>query len=306
MQLRFGLGAVAACTLLYCAAGGSDEAGGEFTDGGVVVGEGGPKGDGATGSGSGGSSGGSSSGGSPGVFDGGGPANVGGGQDAGGDGAGGEDSGTALGAGCSTLTECPYENAPGVSAVACEDAGCSITCNGENYDVNGTLSDGCEVAGTIPASNGGPLPPLDDHSQNNAAYVGAFPCDDGSSGQNLTGTVPSDARTHSPAVDGLVTTTGAAPQFFRIYGEGGTFCEDDANLTITMNAPTSQMNCYVMTLITDKQTQTCTTSGGTCSISNGSGSYTDGSNLYVSVTKDASCLAGTTNDDAAFTITGHL
>jgi hypothetical protein len=314
MALRFALATLAACTLLYCARGASDDVAGEFEDGGVTGAGGDAGADSAAGqtgpSGSSSGSGSSSSGGStgstgPGVFDSGPPATLGG-DDAGTDAA--TDTGGPPPTGCS-LAEC--ESYANVSAAACEDAGgtgvCVITCNGENYDVNGVVTDGCEIPATDPVYNGSTATSLDDHSEAAAVNVGSFPCDDGSSAQNLTGTLPSDDRAHSPAVDGFVTLTGSSPAFFNIYGSGGTFCQDDANFNLSMTAPTAQLACYTLTLITDNQTQTCNTDGsGNCSITNGSGSYTDGSTIYVEVSKNSSCTAGSTNDDGRFTITGHL
>jgi hypothetical protein len=280
MRFRIALGALAACTLVHCARGTLDDpSGDDATDGGAAAPDSGAADAGSPDSGP--------------------PATVGG-EDAGGV------DGAAPPSGCATLNECPYESATQVSAVGCEDGGCSITCSGDNYDVNGVLSDGCEVPASCPVCNSTSICPVG-HTEASAVYVGSFPCDDSSSMQDLTGNVPSDARAHSPAVPGFVVATGSAPGFFNIYGSGGTFCEDDANFTLTMSAPTSQLACYVLTLVTDKQTQTCTTSAsGTCAITNGSGSYSDGSTLYVEVSKSPSCAAGTTNDDGTFAITGHL
>ena len=207
-----------------------------------------------------------------GVFDSGPPAVIGGGTDAGDDGATGSgDDGGTTGActgtaqpdgGCSTLADCPYACKTNVSGVACTGGACVITCNGENYDVNGVLSDGCEVAGQCVASQSTPKCPVDDHTQALAANAGSYPCDDGSSAQNMTGTVPSDYRTHVPAIDAFDMTTGAAPDYFSILGTGGTFCEDDANLTLTMTG-TTQPACYVLTMLTDNNGgQTCTDVGG--------------------------------------------
>jgi len=311
MAYRFTLASLAAGALIACAVGASDDPPGVLGDGAV-----GPDGGatGATGStgptGSTGATG-------PGVFDSGPPAVVGGGTDAGDDGptGSGDDSGTSGSCtgtaqpdgGCSTLADCPYACKTNVSGVACTAGACVITCNGENYDVNGVLSDGCEVAGQCVASQSTPKCPVDDHTQALAANAGSYPCDDGPSAQNMTGTVPSDYRTHLPAIDAFDMTTGAAPDYFSIVGTGGTLCEDDANLTLTMSGTTTQPDCYVLNLLTDNNGgQSCTTSGGSCSISNGSGSYSDGSTLYVWVSKAPSCAAATTPDDGQFTITGHL
>jgi hypothetical protein len=221
----------------------------------------------------------------------------------------GADSSTPSG-GCGSLADCPYGTATNVEAVACVDGGCVITCNGENYDVNGTPADGCEVAAICPSSAGTQLCPIDHHTSQNAASLGSFGCTDSSSAQNLTGTIPSDAREHVPAIDGFDSLTGSAPEYFTIQGTGGIGCEDDANFDLQMNAPTAQLTCYVLHLLTDKNNggQTCQTdSTGHCSISNSIGSYSDGSDIVVWITKappSQSCTG--LPDDGTFAITGHL
>ena len=240
----------------------------------------------------------------PNPFDSGPPATIG--QNDGG--PSGSDASTPSG-GCASLADCPYGTATNVEAVACVDGGCVITCNGENYDVNGTLADGCEVAGICPSSQGTQLCPIDHHTSQNAASIGSFGCADGSSGQNVTGTIPSDARDHVPPIDGFDSTTGSAPDYFTIRGTGGIGCFDDANFDLQMNAPTAQLPCYVLHLLTDNNPsgQTCQTDGtGHCSISNGSGSYTDNSDIVVWITKAPSCTAAGFADDGTFAITGHL
>jgi hypothetical protein len=298
VSASLGLGAIA------CAASGSEDVAGNLAlDGAAGVADGSAEDAGAEGD-SGKSTG-------PVVVDSGPPAMVGGEVDA------GDGGGTSPGAGCASLSDCPYESATNVAGVAClSDGGCAITCNGENYDVDGVLSNGCEVPQACPTANSTMLCPVDDHTQANAADAGSFSCDDSASGQTFVGNVPSDDRAHLPMVDGFVALTGSAPQFFHMYGSGGTFCEDDANFSLAMQSPTKQMSCYTLTLVTDKQTQTCNTdSSGTCSISNGSGSYTDGSDIYVSVSKldyteadggTVSCAAAESMDDGAFQVTGHL
>ncbi len=298
---------LASILLAGCAASGSQDVAGGLVDdaspGGRADSDGGA---GARDAGGGAGSDGGAGG--PGVFDSGPPAVIGG-QDAGGDGG-------APGGSCTTLAGCPYENAPNVAGVSClADGGCAIACKGESYDVNGALADGCEVDASCPVANQATLCPVDDHAQASAAFVGSFSCTDSASAQALSGTIPSDARQHLPPVDGFVALTGAAPAFFRITGTGG-LCDDDANFALAMVAPTKQMACYMLTLITDKQTQTCNTSSqGQCSISNGSGSYTDNSDIYVEVSKldyvdgdggVVACAAGETMDDGAFQVTGHL
>ena len=218
----------------------------------------------------------------------------------------GADSSTPSG-GCMSLADCPYGTATNVEAVACVDGGCVITCNGENYDVNGTLADGCEVAAICPSSQGAQICPIDDHTSQKAASIGSFSCVDSASQQNITGTIPSDAREHVPAIDGFDPVTGSAPNYFTIHGTGGV-CVDDANLSLQMAAPTAQLPCYVLHLLTDKNNgQTCQTdSTGHCDITNTSASYSDNSDLSVWITKAPSCTAAGFPDDGKFAITGHL
>jgi hypothetical protein len=304
LPFRPSLAVLAAATaILGCAAAGSqdragpgtevEDGGGEGTspDGGAA----GTSPDGGATADDGGSSPGHAEGG--GGFDSGPPASVGGDGDSG---SGGSD------AGCTSLAQCPYQSATNVAGVACTAGACVITCNGETYDVNGVLSDGCEIAGACVKSQGTALCPVDDHTQAKGANVGSFPCDDTSSAQTLTGAVPSDDRVHTPAIDGFDTTSGAAPDYFTISATGGALCQDDANFALTMNG-SNQPDCYILTLLTDKNGgQTCTTVSGTCSITNSSGSYSDNSTIYVSVAKNDSCPAATTPDVGTFTITGHL
>jgi hypothetical protein len=237
-----------------------------------------------------------------GAFDSGAPATVGGGTDAGAGADGAQEGGA-----CATLAQCPYENAPNVAGVACTSGACVITCNGETYDVNGVLSDGCEVVGDCVKSQDASLCPVDDHTQALAASVGSFSCDDTSSAQALSGAVPSDFRTHLPAIDDFDAVTGAAPDYFTIDATGGLTCQDDANFTLTVTG-SKQPSCYVLNLLTDKNGgQACMTAGnGVCEITNSSGSYSDGSTIYVWVSKNTTCAAATTPDDGTFQLTGHL
>ena len=77
--------------------------------------------------------------------------------------------------------------------------------------MNGTLADGCEVAAICPASQGASLCPVDHHTSGNAAGAGSYSCDDSSSAQNMTGTVPSDNETHVHASP-TASTPGPAPR----------------------------------------------------------------------------------------------
>ena len=254
MRFRFALATLTACAVAVCAAAGSHDTGSSESD------DAGPMG-GDDGGGEGGAIGqsapdagpigapdaadaepvGATGATGPSVFDSGPPATIGGGIDSGpAEDAGEPDTGPAgPDGGCVTIAQCLYQLATEVSGVGCVNGVCTITCNGENYDVNGLLADGCEVAAICPASQGNNVCPVDHHTQANAAGAGSYPCDDGSSAQNMTGTVPSDNRTHVPAIDGFNTGTGAAADYFSINATGGLTCQDDANL----NLPWSRRPC---------------------------------------------------------------
>jgi hypothetical protein len=311
MQLRVALGVLAFGVVVACA---SQVVDGDVPapEGGVgVEPDGGPSASGSSGgSSSSGSPSGSSSSGGP-SFEDSGAAVVGGGEDTGAKDAGDADGGGATSVQCTTLSQCPYQSATNVSGVACSDAGlCEITCDGDNYDVNGVLSDGCEFANPCPinAPNGGSpttLCPVE-HQQSSATNLGSFSCDDSSSAQNVTAAVPSDDRAHSPAVIAFDGTAGAAPVQLQIYGSGGTFCQDDLNLYLQMKTGT-RLQCYSLVAVTSDGTYTCaqTDPTGLCQILNGSGSYGDGTTIYVTIAKLDSCPASET-DTGAFTLTGHL
>jgi hypothetical protein len=223
--------------------------------------------------------------------------------------AGDEDGAAPPNGTCNTLSDCPYATATGVSGVSCDTTThlCVITCAGDNYDVNGVLSDGCEVANPCPVGNGTQLCPVE-HQTSSATNLGSFDCNDSDSAQNDTGGVPSDDRTHTnPAVVAFDGTAGAAPTVFTLFGSGGALCEDDLNLNLQMTK-SSHLACYsLVAQVVGGKTYTCaqTDATGLCQITNGSVSYSDGSTIYITVAKVDSCPA-TETDDATFTITGHL
>jgi hypothetical protein len=180
-----------------------------------------------------------------------------------------------------------------------EEAGaaqCFFSCQGEHYDIDQDASDGCEKVDS----------PLENHSVATATNLGSVGCNDGDSAQNLSGILPSDDRVHEdPGVIGFDSATGAAPDYWTIVGSGGTFCQDDLNLTLTVTG-SSNATCYMLNATTssgDGPYSCAITSGTSCSILNGSGSYSDGDtiNWWVSRT----CTAATP-EAPTYTITGHL
>jgi hypothetical protein len=219
-----------------------------------------------------------------------------------------EDSGGGeTGAGCDTTTVlncgacgnvCAGLDAAAANATCSEEAGtpqCAFSCQGEHYDIDQDASDGCEQVDV----------PIQNHAVSTATDLGSVGCDDGDSAQNLNGIMPSDNRVHeNPGVIGFDSSTGAAPDYWTIVGSGGTFCEDDLNLTLTVSG-SSNATCYMLnaTASSGEAYNCAITSGTSCSISNGSGSYSDGDtiNWWVSHT-----CTPTTPEVASYTITGHL
>lgn len=189
---------------------------------------------------------------------------------------------------------CPGWQATGTYVTCDSSQTCTFACQGEAFDVDGDVANGCEVDS---GSKG-------IHTQATAASVGSLTCNDGSSNPNISGELPSDGRVHEqPGIVGFDSGTGSAPDWFSIAASGGTFCQDDISLSLTMTK-TQLPTCYKLTVTTDKQTLTAVTAAnGTANVSAGSGAYSDGSTIYVLVEKV--CSAGQP-DDATFTVTGHL
>src|SRR5581483_5904424 len=154
---------------------------------------------------------------------------------------------------------------PGISAandeVGCVNGGCTFVCKGENYDVNQNPNDGCEVADS----------PLNNHDSSHTIYLGSVDCYDGDSNWNPSGIIPSDSRVHQdPTVLGFDSSNGDAPDWFSIYGSGGTFCQDDVNVNLQIYG-SANPGCYHLVVYTNKSTYQCqTNSSGACSVSQGS------------------------------------
>src|SRR5262249_8907856 len=112
----------------------------------------------------------------------------------------------------------------------------------------------------------------------------------------------------NPNIDGFDTTVGAAPDWFKIKGTGGTFCQDDANFDFQVNGA-KEPGCYRLTLNTtlgngQPRTQACGADNtGHCKIENGASSYGDNTTLYLTV--ERLCNAGKA-DNAQYHISGHL
>ena len=85
--------------------------------------------------------------------------------------------------------------------MGCTGGTCTFSCVGENYDVDGSPLNGCEV-GDIPTGN---------HAQAAAGRVGVVDCVDSRTFAS-SGLIPSDTRRHeNPGIAGFGAASGAAP-----------------------------------------------------------------------------------------------
>jgi hypothetical protein len=189
-------------------------------------------------------------------------------------------------------TVCPGYLEPNDNVTCQNSATCTFSCQGENYDVNNSAADGCEVADS----------PTGNHTKATAANEGSVSdCD---SNFSYTGHLVSDKQVHaSPAIVGFDTTSGSAPDWTDFTGVGHDFCENDIDLTLTVTGSASP-GCYEFTVITDKNTYVCQTNGqGTCGFNDSEGQFSDNTIIYVEVQK--TCTA-TVIENVSYTVSGHL
>jgi hypothetical protein len=191
---------------------------------------------------------------------------------------------------------------PGQSSTAdafCTGTACDLTCKGENYDYDGSVTNSCERVDS-PTGN-------HEQTQLSAVYLGSFSDYDPSSQLNFGGLILSDQRVHyNPSVVGFDSISGSAPDFFRIFATGGSvFYPNDVTLNMQVVSALGRGDCYRMTATTNSGTYTCAPSAGTntCGIAPGSSSYGDNTTIYVRVEK---ICPASVRDSATYTITGHL
>jgi hypothetical protein len=173
--------------------------------------------------------------------------------------------------------------------VTCNQGTCTFSCQGENYDLDGDPSTGCETADS----------PTGNHVQSSAVSLGNQSCAD--TPLSFSGTILSDARTHAlPAIVGFDTTTGSAPDWYVIHATGG-LCQDDLSvaLTITEGTPT----CYHLRVITNKgQFDAQVGNNGMATITQ-SDAYSDGTDIHFQISK----TCGTTVlEKASYSAQFHL
>jgi hypothetical protein len=176
--------------------------------------------------------------------------------------------------------------------VTCQSGGCTFSCQGEHYDVDGDMSNGCEVSAD----------PQGHHTIGSASSLGDLSCNDIT--QTLTGSLPSDARVHaSPAIVGFDVTTGSAPVWYTAHATGGSVCTNDLAATLTISNST-HLNCYQLQVIAGINTFTAQTNGsGTATITQGSGAYHEDDDISFRIAK----TCGTNVTEAAnYSLEFHL
>ena len=173
-------------------------------------------------------------------------------------------------------TSCPGTGAPYGNA-ALSGGVCTFSCQGEHYDVNGTPTDGCEVADN----------PVGNHVQSSAANQGTLSAC-GSPTGTVTGMIPSDKQVHTnPAFTGFDATTGSAPDWYVVQGASGFTCQNTLFAKLTI-AGSRMPSCYKLTAITDLHTYTAqANSTGTATIdySTTNNQFTTNANIYFQVSK---------------------
>lgn len=202
-------------------------------------------------------------------------------------------------ANCGTCgNACPGLNQASAN-VGCNQPTCTFSCKGEKYDVDGNPANGCEVSDATTGN----------HTETAAASKGDHGCKDDDPIPTISGAIISDTRTHeNAAIDGFVSATGSAPDYFKIRGTGSITCVNNVDLTLNVNqAVSTKPSCYHLHVDTNKNSYDCDTDvNGNCRINpSGSSLYDDDTYVVISVSKRnvAGCAGA---DNAPYTITGHL
>jgi hypothetical protein len=187
-------------------------------------------------------------------------------------------------------------SATGQSPLSGDYSALNMTCRGDNYDIDGDVTNGCEQMQSDQST-----------VETSATSLGEISCNDGSGDSvQATGNLLSDTRVHTnPAVPGFNSAVGSAPEWWSIDATGGTFCENDVVLTLTVTGSSHPSGCYELTALTDESTDNATTDAtGTAEIDETGNQYEDGSTVYVEVQK--TCTTATTTENVGYTIDGNL
>ncbi|MDQ2652448.1 MAG: hypothetical protein M3Z20_05310 [Chloroflexota bacterium] len=189
---------------------------------------------------------------------------------------------------------CPGYGIPSTN-VTCASGTCTLSCQGDTYDVDGDPSNGCEAQYTGGA-----------HTQETAFTLPPLSCAEINASTTPVHTIFSDGRAHaSPPVDGFNPATGAAPQWWWVHAYGSLPdplppCSNNLDVSLAVTGSTG--NCYQLTVQTSKGTWTEQTRNGVAHIDE-SNAYNDNTPVYFIVEK----TCGTSVTEAAsYTITYHL
>lgn len=182
----------------------------------------------------------------------------------------------------------------------CAQGQCTMTCRGDNYDVDQSPQNGCEVVDAVPPG----------HDRGSAADRGRKPCDDGPSSDTVAAGVPSDSRAHDPMPVGFSGLVGAAPDYFTVVGTGDHvnpfLCVNDYGLTFTTKGG-GNTPCYTCTIYTNKRTDSLTISGNASgSMSNGdffNTAYDSGTRIYFKIEKTCNLPV---QESVTYTLSYHL
>ena len=170
---------------------------------------------------------------------------------------------------------------------------CNMTCRGDNYDVDSSMSNGCEILDLVPPG----------HTQPTAAGRGSKDCYDGASQDNFSSIVPSDQRVHiNPPVASFSGSVGSAPDWWVVRADGGTFCVNDYSVSFSTRGGVA-IPCYRLSIFTNKKSDSITLTGNSFgTMSSGASSYSGGSDIYFLVEK----LCSTAPELVSYTVDYHL
>ena len=114
-----------------------------------------------------------------------------------------------------------------------------VVCRGENYDIDGLDSNGCETAQPSPHHT----------TFATARSLGAATCNDNLSYNNFSGTILTDPHNHAyPLIDGFANRS--APEWYSVQALGsiGLACDNDYRMTIATSGGTSNQKCYRLSM----------------------------------------------------------
>lgn len=171
---------------------------------------------------------------------------------------------------------------------------CGMSCRGDNYDVDKSAANGCEILDVLPPG----------HTESSASGRGSRDCNDTASRDTFGAGVPSDEREHkNPPVVSFSGTVGAAPDFWSVRATGGILCVNDYEVTFSTFGG-SASSCYTLTIQTNKKTESLTINGSTWGrLSSGSGSYSGGSDIFFKIEK--TCTSPMP-ENVSYTVDYHL